>query len=244
MRLSEPHQKHVTLAQRLASQAAPKGRSPTSPLIPLELHLRGLVEGLAVFGGLVHGGALEAEHARHDVAREHLAGVVQFAGGGIEEAAGGGKLVLDVGQFVLQLQEVLVGLQFGVGFQRHAESGKSARQGLVGGKFLVDGGGVHGGGSGGSHLFESFLFVGSIPLDGLHQLGHQVIALLELHIDIGKGVFAVVAEFHQAIVHGDESNNKNNHHNGHNDSDSHKFSFCLLLKGNVYNFYDFGRKVA
>ena len=92
MRLSEPHQKHVTLAQRLASQAAPKGRSPTSPLIPLELHLRGLVEGLAVFGGLVHGGALEAEHARHDVAREHLAGVVQFAGGGIEEAAGGGKL--------------------------------------------------------------------------------------------------------------------------------------------------------
>mgnify|MGYP003482307349 CR=1 FL=1 len=72
----------------------------------LKTYLGSLVEGLAAFGRLVHGSTPEVEHAGDDVAREYLAGVVELAGSGVEEATCGRKLVLDIGKFRLQLQEV------------------------------------------------------------------------------------------------------------------------------------------
>ena len=165
----------------------------------LKMYLGGLVEGLAILGSLIHRSTLETEHAGHDVAGEHFASVVQFAGSGIEEPAGGRKLVLDVGKFCLQLQEVLVGLQLGVGFQRNAKPSQRTRKGLVRLDLFIYRGGIHGSGTGGSYLLESFFLMGGITLDGIYELRHQVKSLLELHIDIRKGILAVVAKFHQAI---------------------------------------------
>ncbi len=55
------------------------------------------------------------------------AGVV-FLDGVIEEAAAGGDLVFDVGQLGLQLLEIRVGLEVGVGFRQRDEAAEGAAQ--------------------------------------------------------------------------------------------------------------------
>ena len=44
-----------------------------------------------------------------------------------------------------------------------------------------------------------------IALDGGYQLRNQVVALLELHVDVGKRVFAVVSQFHKVVVDADDA---------------------------------------
>ena len=42
--------------------------------------------------------------------------------------------------------------------------------------------------------------MGGIAFDGGHQLGYEVVALFQLHVDVGKSVLAVVAQFDQVVV--------------------------------------------
>ena len=87
---------------------------------------------------LVHRLLVEAEHASNEVAWESLHSVVQFAGGRVEETADGSQLVLDVGQFALQLHEVLVCLQVGISLHLHLQSSQSRSQLLVSLDLVVD----------------------------------------------------------------------------------------------------------
>ena len=164
------------------------------------------------------------EHPGDNVGGEHLAGVVEFARRGIEEAAGGRKLVLDVGKFCLQLQEALVRLEFRVSLQRDLEPGKRTGQRLVGSDLFVDRSCAHRGGTGSSHPFKSLLFVGRVTLDRIHQLRHQVVTLFELHFDVRKRVLAVVAELHETIVHRNGQYNQNDYNDSDNNSYCHKDS--------------------
>src|SRR5690606_34130864 len=84
--------------------------SPTAPMSPrLELHRRsggghgGAVGGVHGEEGLV---LTKAEQAGEQDGRELGAHGVELGHRIVEEAAGGGQLVLDVRQFALQLQEV------------------------------------------------------------------------------------------------------------------------------------------
>jgi hypothetical protein len=46
--------------------------------------------------------------------------------------------------------------------------------------------------------------VGRIALHGLDQIGDQVVALLELHVDVGEGLAATLPQRHQAVVGHDQ----------------------------------------
>ena len=115
----------------------------------------------------------------------------------------------------------MIGLEFRVSFQRNAEPCKCARKGLVGLDLFVNGRCVHGGGTGRGHLVKRFFFVSGVALDGAHQLRHQIKTLLELHIDVCKCVFAVIAEFHQSVIHTDEPGDQHHHDNAGNNPNSH-----------------------
>src|SRR6266540_986793 len=77
----------------------------------LELHLRRLIERLAVVPEVEEGARREAEHAGEQRRRELLDAGVVFAHRVVEEAARRRELVLDVGQLGLQLLEICVGLE-------------------------------------------------------------------------------------------------------------------------------------
>ena len=134
------------------------------------------------------------------------------------------------------MQEILVGLEFRVSLERYTETGKRTGKGLVGSDLLVNRVRIHGGSTGSSHLVKSLLFVRGIALHGIHELRHQVKALLELHVDVGEGILAVVTEFHQAVVHGDEPDNENDCDYSNNNERCHENSFDNRFKKKVYNF--------
>jgi hypothetical protein len=54
--------------------------------------------------------------------------------------------------------------------------------------------------------------VGGVTLHRLHQIGHEILALLELDVDVGEGAVGVLAKRHQAIVGAD-------HHHHQDDDD-------------------------
>ena len=79
----------------------------------LELNLRcTFYFGTLVVGNFKHWLFLEAEHLGKNHRREGLHGIVKLARCRIKEATNGSQLVLQVGQFLLQMQEVFVGFKF------------------------------------------------------------------------------------------------------------------------------------
>src|SRR5437870_10606992 len=108
----------VSVNREEAAAALRRGRE----LYLLELHLRGLVELLALLGAdveeLLRG---EAERASEQHRGELLDAGVVLLHGIIEEAAGRGQLVLDVGELALQLLEVLIGLEIRIGLAQRKQ---------------------------------------------------------------------------------------------------------------------------
>ena len=51
-----------------------------------------------------------------------------------------------------------------------------------------------------------------IAFRDLHQIGDQVIAASELHVDLGEGVLERVARRHQPVVGGDEDDREPEEH--------------------------------
>ena len=158
-----------------------------SAFLQIEKLLRGEAQGL----GEQHG-------------REGLACGIVLRRRVVEEAARRRDLVLQVGQLALQLLEVLVGLQVRIGLGQREELPQRALQRALGG-------GLRGGPLGGycrvASLDDSLqraLLVCRIALNRLDQVGHQVVALLELHVDVGERLAAALAQRHQAVVGHDQ----------------------------------------
>ena len=108
--------------------------------------------------------------------------------------------VLGRGQLFLQGQEVLVRLQVGIGFgdgeQRLARAGEL----VLGRGVLADGLGAHRLVAGLDDAFERLLLVGGVALDRLDEVGDQVVAALELHVDLRPGVLRLDRAADQAVV--------------------------------------------
>src|SRR5882724_3975784 len=52
--------------------------------------------------------------------------------------------------------------------------------------------------------FESAFFVGGVAFDGFDEIGNEVVAALELDVDIGPGVVGLDFETDEGVVHADE----------------------------------------
>ena len=70
-----------------------------------------------------------------------------------------------------------------------------------------------------------------VTLDRRDKLRHKVKTLLELDIDICKGILAIIAELHKPVVHRNEQSD-NYKGNGDNDNYGHIFSLILIKKYN------------
>jgi hypothetical protein len=52
--------------------------------------------------------------------------------------------------------------------------------------------------------------VRGVALHGLDQIRNQVVALLELHVNVGKGLSDALTERNQPIIRADREENENN----------------------------------
>ena len=60
-----------------------------------------------------------------------------------------------------------------------------------------------------------------VSLDSADQLRNKVITLLQLNINVGKSILAVVAELYQIVVNRNDPNDKEDHYNKDNNSCTH-----------------------
>src|SRR6185312_8800661 len=145
----------------------------------------------------------ESEHAGKNRGRELLDSGVVFLHGVVEEAARGGELVFDVGQVRLQLLEVRVGLQVRIVFRQCEKLPQRSAEHVFRRDLLLDAR------RGDSHIarlddrLQRPALVRGVSLYRLHQIGDQVVALLELHIDVGEGLVGPLPHGDQAVVDAD-----------------------------------------
>jgi hypothetical protein len=108
--------------------------------------------------------------------------------------AGDGDAIFGAGEFVLQAEEILVGLELGIVFDDGEEAADGAVELAVGGDFV--GGGLRVEQSGAS--FRDFavdgFFVGGEAFDGGDEIGDQVGAALELDVNLGPVGFDLLVE--------------------------------------------------
>ena len=111
-------------------------------------------------------------------------------------------LVLRGGELLLQLNHILVRLQRGVclyvgeeGAQRAAEHVLGLR--LCGG--VASGAGTHGGGARGGNALKDALLKSHLPLHRLNEVRDQVIAALQLHLDLTERFVHAISTAHQSV---------------------------------------------
>jgi len=162
--------------------------------------------GASAIASLEKRGVLDvAEHPGEDDGREAL--LVGVVGGGrvVERLAGERHLVFGGGELLAQLHHVLVGLEVRVGFHHREESPDGSRQRPLGAAQPLDGRGVGGvarrplqAGArlvpGLDHGIERLALVGHVALRGLHQVGNQIVAPLELNLDLRERILVTVAK--------------------------------------------------
>ena len=73
--------------------------------------------------------------------------------------------------------------------------------------------------AGGDDSFEGTFLVRGVAFYGFDEVGNQIVATLQLDVDIGPGVIALYLEADQAVVH--RNNNEDQEHENDCDSDQH-----------------------
>jgi hypothetical protein len=118
----------------------------------------------------------------------------------------------------LQLKEVGVGLEVRIGLGHREQLAQCAGQHVLGLDPLVHGAGVGDGGAGVSHRLERAALVRGIALHRLDQVGDEVAALLQLHVDVSEGLVDVLPQPDQPVVdphqHEDQDDNDTNDDEG------------------------------
>jgi hypothetical protein len=120
----------------------------------------------------------------------------------VEEAAAGGDLVLEVGQFARQLLEVGIGLEVRIGLRQRDQFAERAAQLVFGGGHLRRSLRRHRSAPRLDHVVEGATLMRGVALHRLDQVRDQIVALLELHVDIGKRLVDALAQRDEAIVGG------------------------------------------
>ena len=142
----------------------------------------------------------------------------------VVELAGVGDATFGGGQFLLQRQEVLVGLEVGVRLAEREHLAERAGEHVVGLGLCL--GGVGRGDrrvAGLDHGFEGAALVGGVALDGLDEVRDEVESALELDVDLRPGVVDLVAAADQAVVHRRSSTRHDHQHDDdHDDGGDHR----------------------
>src|SRR5258705_10663552 len=170
---------------------------------------------------------VEAEHAGEQCDRHLLDAGVVFLDRVVEEAAAGRDLVLEVGQLAGQLLEVGVCLQIRIGLRQGDQPAERAAQLVFGGRDLCRSLRRHRTVAGFYHLIERAALVRGVALHGLDQIGDQVVALFELHVDVGKGLADTLTERNQPVIRAEREENDNNEDADNDPARGHDHSLLM-----------------
>ncbi len=155
---------------------------------------------------------LETEQAGDDVARYRLGHRVVVAHGTVVIAARELQVILGFHQFGLQFQEILVGLEVRVALRQRQQPVHTFAQGLLHLAARVNVDDAHCLGAQLRDRFERGLFVLRVRVDRLDQLRNQVVAPLQLHVDVAPRGTDPVAAAHQPVVkHHDDGSERGKH---------------------------------
>ena len=133
------------------------------------------------------------EHARNDIAREGLDGVVVIEHRIVVALTHVADLVFGVGEFSLELLEVGVRLQVGVGLRNREKALQRASEHVVCFHLRFGCGSCHNCIARLCYRFEGAAFMRSVSLHGLDKIGDQVQTALQLHIDLRPSIVNTVA---------------------------------------------------
>src|SRR5216684_952893 len=153
---------------------------------------------------------LEAEHVGKDVGRELLNFGVEVAHHGVVVAPRVLHGVLDLGERILKRSEAFDGAELRVGLGKRKEALQRAGEHVFRLSLVTGAGRVHCAVARVDDRFECALFVARIAFHGFHEVGYQVVAALQLNVDIRPGIVDLHFQPHQAVVHPDRENNEQN----------------------------------
>ena len=152
---------------------------------------------------------METEHIGKQHSRETLNASVQFLRSTVEETAYGSQLILDVSQLALQLHEVLVSLQVGISLHAYLQASQSTAQRILSLNLIVQIRSTHSSCTSLSDTLQQTLLMLGIALNRIYKVRDKVVTLLQLNLDIGKRILAVVAKGNQIIIDTNHPENKN-----------------------------------
>ena len=181
----------------------------------LELDGRCLAGGLGGFEALT---LLKLEDAGKDDGRERLDGVVVAEHAVVVALACVANLVLGILERRLELRKVGVCLKVGVGLGNGEELAQGTGQHVVGFHLGLGRGRLDGGVARADYGGERLLLVLGVALDGLDQVGDQVVATLQLRVDVlPRVVDAVALGDHVVVDAGDGADNRNDNNDADDD---------------------------
>ncbi len=128
--------------------------------------------------------------------------------------------IFDLAQRILQGREALDGAELRVGFGEREQAFQRAGQHVFGLGLVGRAGGAHGAIAGVDDGFKSAFLVAGVALDGLDEVGDEVVAPLELDVDVSPGVVRGDLETNQAVIHPDQDENDQDNA-GENDPTDH-----------------------
>src|SRR5262245_45953685 len=146
----------------------------------------------------------EAEELRDLVGGEAVDRRVEIAHDGVVVAARALEGLLDRRQRSLQITEGLIRLEIGIGLGEREELPQRAGQLVLGLRARLRRLRRHRRAASADDLVERASLVRRVALDGLDQVGHQVGAALELHVDVRPRLLGPLAQPDEFVVRDDD----------------------------------------
>src|SRR5215510_1733946 len=151
----------------------------------------------------------EPEELRDLVRRKAVDRGVEVAHDRVVVAARALDRLLELRERALEVSKALVSLQIGVRLGEREQLSQGAGQLVLGLRARLGGLRRHGRAAGAHHLVERAALVRRVAPHRLDQVGHQVGAALELHVDVRPRFLGSLAQAHELVVR---------HHDGHDEA--------------------------
>src|SRR5262245_7618894 len=162
---------------------------------------------------------LEAKHARENIRGELLNFGVQVTDDSVVVAAGILNRIFDLRERILEGRKAFNGAKLGIRLGQREETLERAGEHVFRLRFVDRAGCRHCAIASVNDRFERSFFVPSIALDRFDEVGDQVVAALELHVDVGPGVVHLNFQAYQAVVQPDQNENDQYQTNQQNPAD-------------------------
>src|SRR5438128_4564595 len=152
---------------------------------------------------------MEAEHAADHVGRECLQGCVVLRHHVVVMLTRETDPVFGRFQFLLQAHEVLIRLEIRISLGDGEQALQRPCQHALRLRLFGNSPGVHGHVACLNYALQRFLFMTRVAFDCLHQVGNEVVAALELHVNLRPGILGLYPLAHQAVVNADQPQHNN-----------------------------------